>query len=242
MWGGVVAAVAVSLTVGVVVRATVGELDGAARLHAFAGDLGAGRRRADLDDLLDATPGRLVKGDLEHRVDTALRAENIGLALAGVALVAVLREGIEAALLLLAAGTDQSGGAVLVGALIGLVLASVLAYAVYWGGRSIPMRAFFKVTGLVLIVFAAGLVAKTVMFLQVSGDIGSLSLNGVYDLTSYRWLTQETEVGKFLSAMFGWDPRPSLEQVVAWVAFLVPVTILFLRPAPAPRPVVTPTP
>ena len=242
VWGGVVAAVAVSVTVGVAVRATVGELEGAARLHAFAAISALAAVVLTWMIFWMRRQSRLIKGDLEHRVDTALRAENIGVALAGVALVAVLREGIEAALFLLAAGTDEAGGAVLVGALIGLALATVLAYAVYWGGRSIPMRAFFKVTGLVLIVFAAGLVAKTVMFLQVSGDIGSLSLNGVYDLTSYRWLTQETEVGKFLSAMFGWDPRPSLEQVVAWVAFLVPVTILFLRPAPAPRPVVVPTP
>jgi hypothetical protein len=28
--------------------------------------------------------------------------------------------------------------------------------------------------------------------------------------------------------MFGWDPRPSIEQVVAWVAYIVPVTWFFL--------------
>jgi high-affinity iron transporter len=242
VWGGVVAAVAVSVTVGVVVRATIGELEGPARLHAFAAISALAAAVLTWMIFWMRRQSRLIKGDLEHRVDNALRAENIGFALAGVALVAVLREGIEAALFLLAAGTEDSGGAVLVGGLIGLAVASALAYAVYWGGRSIPMRAFFTVTGLVLIVFAAGLVARTVMFLQVNGDIGSFSLNGVYDLTSYRWLTQETEVGKFLAAMFGWDPRPSLEQVVAWLAFLVPVTILFLRPAPAPRPAVAPTP
>jgi high-affinity iron transporter len=245
VWGGVVAAVAVSVTAGVVVRATIGELEGPARVHAFAAISALAAVVLTWMIFWMRRQSRLIKGDLEHRVDSALQAESIGLALAGVALVAVLREGIEAALFLLAAGTEESGGAVLVGGLIGLGIASVLAYAVYWGGRSIPLRAFFKVTGLVLIVFAAGLVARTVMFLQVSGDIGSFSLNGVYDLTSYRWLTQETEVGKFLAAMFGWDPRPSLEQVVAWLGFLVPVTILFLRPAPAPAaapPPVTPTP
>jgi high-affinity iron transporter len=98
-----------------------------------------------------------------------------------------------------------------------------------------PMKAFFTVTGLVLIVFAAGLVAKTVLFLQTSGDLGSFNLNGVYDLTAYRWLTQQTEAGKFLAAMFGWDPRPSIEQVVAWMAFAAPVTWLFLRRTSAPR-------
>jgi high-affinity iron transporter len=99
-----------------------------------------------------------------------------------------------------------------------------------------PMQAFFTVTGLVLIVFAAGLVAKTVLFLQTSGDLGSLNLNGVYDLTAHRWLTQQTEEGKFLAAMFGWDPRPSIEQLVAWTAFAAPVTWLFLRSSPVRRP------
>ncbi len=42
-----------------------------------------------------------------------------------------------------------------------------------------------------------------------------------------------TETGRFLGAMFGWDPRPSIEQVVAYLAFLVSVSLLFLR---SPRP------
>jgi high-affinity iron transporter len=179
---------------------------------------------------------RLIKGDLEHRVDAAIRSDNTRRAIVAVALVAVLREGIEAALFLIAAGTEDSGGAVITGALAGLALASLLAYVVYWGGRSMPMKAFFTVTGLVLIVFAAGLVAKTVLFLQTSGDLGSLNLNGVYDLTTHRWLTQQTEEGKFLAAMFGWDPRPSIEQLVAWTAFAAPVTWLFLRRSPVRRP------
>jgi high-affinity iron transporter len=47
-------------------------------------------------------------------------------------------------------------------------------------------------------------------------------------------LTQSSEVGKFLAAMFGWDPRPSVEQVVVYLAYLVPVLALFLRPTTAP--------
>ena len=94
------------------------------------------------------------------------------------------------------------------------------------------MRQFFTVTGLVLIVFAAGLVSRTVLWLQAAGDLGTV-WNNVYDLTAYRWLTVTTESGRFLGAMFGWDPRPSIEQVVAYLAFLVTVAWLFLR---APRP------
>jgi high-affinity iron transporter len=94
------------------------------------------------------------------------------------------------------------------------------------------MRQFFTVTGLILIVFAAGLVSRTVLWLQAAGELGTV-WNNVYDLTAYRWLTVSTESGRFLGAMFGWDPRPSIEQVVTYLLFLVTVGWLFLR---APRP------
>jgi high-affinity iron transporter len=240
VWLGVAAAVAISLGVGIVIRLTVGELEGAARMRAFAAIALLAAAVLTWMIFWMRRQSRLIKGDLEHKVDAALASENIGFALAGVALVAVVREGIEAALFLLAAGADESGVSVIAGALIGLTIASVLAYLVYWGGRKMPMKAFFTVTGLVLIVFAAGLVAKAVMFLQISGDLGSFNLNGVYDLTSIRLLTNGSEFGKFLGAMFGWDPRPSIEQVVAWLAYLVPVSVLFLRPGRAPAPAPTP--
>jgi high-affinity iron transporter len=236
VWQGVALAVGAAFAVGIAVRLTVGSLEGDARLRAFAVVSALAAVVLTWMVFWMRRQSRLIKGDLEHKVDAAIRSDNTRRAIAAVALVAVLREGIEAALFLIAAGTDESGGAVVLGALIGLGLASLLAYVVYWGGRSMPMKAFFTVTGLVLIVFAAGLVAKTVLFLQATGDLGSFNLNGVYDLTAYRWLTVQTEEGKFLAAMFGWDPRPSLEQVVAWTAFVAPVTWLFLRRSQARRP------
>jgi high-affinity iron transporter len=236
VWEGVALAAAGAFAIGIVVRLTIGSLEGEARLRAFAAISAVAAVVLTWMVFWMRRQSRLIKGDLEHRVDAAIRSDNTRRAIVAVALVAVLREGIEAALFLIAAGTEESGGPVIVGALVGLALASLLAYVVYWGGRSMPMKAFFTVTGLVLIVFAAGLVAKTVLFLQTSGDLGSLNLNGVYDLTAYRWLTQQTEEGKFLAAMFGWDPRPSIEQLVAWMAFAVPVTWLFLRRSPVRRP------
>jgi high-affinity iron transporter len=236
VWQGVGVAVAISLTVGVVVHLTIGNLEGAARLRCFAAISFLALCVLTWMVFWMRRQSRAIKGDLEHRVDVALLGDNVARALSAVALLAVLREGIEAALFLIAAATEDSGWSVLIGGLLGLALASVLAGLVYYGGRSLPMKAFFTWTGVVLIVFAAGLASRTVLFLQGAGDLGSLSLNGVYDLTAYDWLTQSTEVGKFLAAMFGWDPRPSFEQVVVYLAYLVPVLTLFLRPQPRPAP------
>ncbi len=234
VWLGVAVAVGLSIAVGVVVRLTIGDLEGAARLRSFA--VVSILAVAVLTWMIFwmRRQARLIKGDLEAKVDAALAASNVRVALVGVAFVAVLREGIEAALFLLALSTDGGGPRLIAGALLGLGVASLLALLVYTGGRAIPMRTFFTATGVILIIFAAGLAARAVLFLQAAGDLGSFNLNGVYDLRSVGWLTQDSEVGKFLAAILGWDPRPSIEQVAIWLLYLVPVLYLFLR-SPRPR-------
>lgn len=230
-WIGVAAAAALSVVIGVVIHLTIGSLDGPARLRAFAAvSLGAAAVLTWMVFWM-RRQSRAIKGDIEHHIDDALHGDagaSVGRAVGLVAFLAVIREGIEAALFLIAAATSADGGQVVLGATIGLLIASALGLAVYFGGRRLPMKTFFSVSGVVIIVFAAGLIARSVLFLQGSGDLGSLADN-VYDLRGSAWLTQETEFGKFLAAMFGWDPRPSIEQVVGWLGYLLPVTALFLR-------------
>ena len=232
MWQGMAAAAAVSIAAGIVVHLTVENLSGQPRLLAFAA--------VSLLAVVVLTwmifwmrrQAHLIRGELQHSVDLAIASRgDVRLAVMTVAFLAVAREGLEAALFLIAAATTEDGWAVLIGGLIGLAGASALGALVVLGGRRIPMRQFFTVTGLILIVFAAGLVSRTVLWLQAAGELGTV-WNNVYDLTAYRWLTVSTESGKFLGAMFGWDPRPSIEQIVAYLLFLVTVSWLFLR---APR-------
>ena len=107
------------------------------------------------------------------------------------------------------------------------------------------MRTFFRVTGLLLIVFAAGLLSRAVQFVQATGELGSVNM-AAYDLTSISWLTVNTQVGRFLAGIFGWDPRPSVEQLAVYLLYLVPVMVAFLstdgitlrrrRPASVPAP------
>jgi high-affinity iron transporter len=233
MWRGMAAAAALSVAAGVVVHLTVENLQGAPRLLAFAA--------VSLLAVVVLTwmifwmrrQAHKLRGELQDSVDQAIAVGgDARFAVMTVAFLAVAREGLEAALFLIAAATTEEGWAVLVGGLIGLAIASVLGALVVLGGRRLPMRQFFTVTGLILIVFAAGLVSRTVLWLQAAGEVGTV-WNNVYDLTAYPWLTVSTESGRFLGAMFGWDPRPSIEQVVAYLLFLVTVAWLFLR---APKP------
>lgn len=229
MWQGVAAAAALSVGAGVVIHLSIDGLEGEARLRAFAAISVFAVVVLTWMIFWMRKHARAIKGELQHVLDEAMsRSGRIRLAVTAAAFFAVLREGLEAALFMIATATTADGAAVLVGALIGLAVACGLGWAVVLGGKKMPMRQFFQVTGVALILFAGGLLARTVMFLQTSGDL-PIAWNNVYDLTSVKLLTVETEFGRFLGAMLGWDPRPSIEQVVAYVGYVGVVTWLFLR-------------
>jgi high-affinity iron transporter len=238
MWRGVLAAAVLSVAAGVVIHLTVDRLDGAARLRVFGAISMFAVVVLTWMVFWMRTQARRIRGALQHDIDDVLDRSvgrpnrEVRLAVAAVAFLAVAREGLEAALFMIAAATTDSGAAVLIGALAGLAIACGLGYVVVIGGRRLPMATFFRVTGLLLIVFAAGLASRAVMFLQAAGDLGTVA-NAVYDLTAIPSLTTGTEVGKFLGAMLGWDPRPSAEQVAVYLGYLAVVVPLFLRPTPS---------
>lgn len=245
VWLGVVAAVSASVVVGFVVRATIGDLEGATRLRAFAAVSAMALVVLTWMVFWMRRQARQVRGELEAKIDAALQSQRTGRAVALVAMAAVVREGIESALFLLALSDRDNAADLATGALLGLSAAVALAALIYWGGRRIPMRAFFAATGAVLIVFAAGLAAHTIQLLQATGDLASFNLNGVYDVRSQAWLTEQTQSGRFLAALVGWDPRPSIEQLVAWLGYAVPVLLLYLAPdmrsrRPRPQPAGSP--
>jgi len=236
MWQGVAAAAVLSVAAAIVIHFTIESLDGAARLRAFAAISVFAVVVLTWMVFWMRKHARAIRGELQDVMSEAMnKSGRVRWAVTAAAFFAVLREGLEAALFMVATATTDNGGAVAVGAVLGLTVACFLGYAVVLGGKRLPMRQFFQVTGVILIVFAAGLLARTVLFLQSSGDL-FIAWNNVYDLTRFSWLTTQTEVGRFLGAMFGWDPRPSIEQIIAWVGYASIVTWLFLRDPKAKLP------
>jgi high-affinity iron transporter len=242
-WFGVAAAVLVAVAVGVGIHLTVGELEGAARLRAFAAISIVAAAVLTWMIFWMRTQSRAIRGHLQEKIDLATAGDGAATGVLLVAFAAVVREGIEAALFIVATTTEADSNDVLIGAVAGLLAAVVLGLAVYVGGRKLPLGTFFKVTGVILILFAAGLCAKAVMFLQAAGDLGSLN-DAVYNLTAHAWLTSSTETGRFLAGLLGWDPRPSIEQVAVWLLYTLPVLTLFLMddPAPTKAPPASPAP
>lgn len=178
--------------------------------------------------------GARIKNELQEKVDTALTSG--GLALGALAFVAVLREGVETALFIYAAaqGTavDSGGvGAQLVGAILGLGLAVVLGVAIYRGGIRMNLRAFFRYTGLALVVVAAGLFAYSLHELQEAGWFPFLTATA-YDVSAT--LPDDAGIGAILRGLIGFNADPTWLEVVGWAGYLALVGGLFLRPVRIP--------
>ena len=233
MWGGTAVALLLAAVVGLVINATIDDLTGASRFRTFAVICFAAAGLLTWMIFWMRTHARDLKRELEGKTSHAV--EQSAWALAIVAFAAVAREGLETALFLISATNASRGSDILIGGLIGLAIAVLLGVLVYRGSQYISIRRFFQVTGVLIIMFAAGLLARGVQFLQASGDLGSFNL-AFYNLTQYDWLTISTQSGRFLAGIFGWDPRPSIEQVVVYLAYFVPAVIFFFKAPAQPKP------
>jgi high-affinity iron transporter len=171
---------------------------------------------------------RDLKGDLEGAAGAALAAGS-SRALVVMAFLAVLREGFETAVFLLAtfhASGDASTS--WLGAVIGIAVAVAIGYGVYKGGVKLNLARFFKVTGLVLVVVAAGLVMTAFMTANEAGwlNVGQAQ---AFDLS---WLVRPgTPVSSLFSGVLGIQPFPSVIMVIAWAAYLVPMIAIVAWPA-----------
>ena len=177
---------------------------------------------------------RSMKRDLQGAAASAL-AEGSARALVVMAFLAVLREGFETAVFLLAtfhASGDASTS--WLGAVLGIVLAAAIGYGIYKGGVRLNLARFFKVTGLVLVVVAAGLVMTA---FHTASEAGWLTAGQAqaFDLS---WLVRPgTPVSSLLTGVLGIQPFPVWIEVIAWLAYLVPMLLLVAWPSgPARKP------
>jgi high-affinity iron transporter len=163
---------------------------------------------------------RDLKSSLEGAAGSAL-ATGSATALVAMAFLAVLREGLETAVFLLAA-FDASSNArdAVIGAALGIAVAVGLGYGIYRGGVRINLSRFFRVTGLVLVLVAAGLVVTA---LHTAHEAGWLTI-GQGSTIDLSWLVRPGTVrSSLLTGMLGMQPTPVVIEVVGWLVYLVPV-------------------
>jgi len=167
--------------------------------------------------------------DMGTQLRAQLDAATTRKALVTIAFVAVLREGLETVLFLISAETtNASGTSVVIGGLIGLVLAAVLGRLVYLGGNKIKLSTFFNVTGALLILFAAGLFAKFFHeYRELLGFESGWLISSAWNITSGPF--SSGTFSDFLSGFFGWASDPERIRVIAYFVYLVPVVALYTR-------------
>jgi high-affinity iron transporter len=234
VWGGVGSAVAVAIGFGIVLSVASGEMQFKTQetFGGFLSIIAVGlvtwmvfwmRRTA-----------RFMKAELEGKLEGAL-SMGAG-ALFFVAFLAVGREGLETALFLWTNITNaNSSTEPIIGAVLGLLTAVLLGYLLYRGGLKLNLKKFFMITGAALIVVAAGVFGYGFHDLQEASVLPGLTTLAFEPST---WFAGMGTVGRWLQTalqgVFNLTPQVTVVQAIAWTVYVVPVMVLFLRPAKAP--------
>lgn len=217
IWWGVISAALVSLLVAAGLRVAGAELEGAAEeiFEGFA--MLAAAALLTWMIFWMHRQARYLRENIEAGVRKAAAANSKG-ALFMLAFTAVGREGIELALFLMAARYASEPMAAFLGAVAGLSIAVVLGYILFASTYRLNLQRFFQVTNLLLLLFAAGLLAHGVHEFNEVGLIPGV-IDPVYDIN---WLIPDkSPIGLMLTAMFGYNGNPTLTEMLTYVVGLV---------------------
>lgn len=162
-----------------------------------------------------------------------------GLALGLLAFTTVGREGLETAIFTLAFAFQGNGLWLLLGALLGLLASVVLCIFIYRLGYKLDYRVFFRVMGIVLLIFAAGLLGDAIQNMQ---ELGWLSLGTTPMWNTAHFLAEDSTLGDILHTFIGYAESPTVLQGLLYAIYLVIAGGIFawltrkpimVRPAPA---------
>lgn len=241
IWAGTVAAIAASILLGLALWVVAGELPPPYEQAFEAGTMIFATAVVTWMLFWMRRQARSIRHDLESRLAAAI-TEGGAWGLAILAFMSVVREGIETALFMFgqvtaAQGASGDGLAVLVGAVVGLVIAVGIGWGIYRGSRLVNLRSFFLWTGIALVFVAAGLVSRAIHELVEIGVVG-VGTQTAYDVS--RILPDESGIGQFLRAIFGYASAPEVATLAVYLVYAAAVLVLYLapsRPPARPRPV-----
>ena len=225
VWKGTGLAVILCLVVGVIINAAVGGLNGTVNQIVEGCIAVAAASVLTWMIFWMRKHARSMGADLRAQVDAATTQK----AIMTIAFVAVLREGLETVLFLISAETASSSGtSVVLGGLLGLVVAAVLGRLVYLGGNKLNLALFFRVTGILLLLFAAGLFGKFFHeYRELFGFEDGWLVSPAWEVKSGIWA--EGTFYDFMKGFFGWHYAYENIRLIAYFAYLLPVGWLFLQ-------------
>jgi len=171
---------------------------------------------------------RSIKHALHESLDAALAgSKNQTYALIAMVFFAVAREGLETVFFLLAVFQQSEGAGAPMGALLGLVLAVAVGFAIYSGSMRLNLSLFFRWTGLFILVVAAGILANSVQALHEAGVWNHLQ-GVVFDISAT--LPMDGPTGSVLAGMFGYQDAPTVSTLSVYLIYLLFALALFFMP------------
>jgi high-affinity iron transporter len=176
--------------------------------------------------------GRSISAELRGRMEDALRMGSSAVVV--MAALAVGREGLETALFFFTAA--QAAGQTtqpLIGFLLGIAVAVVLAYLIYRGAVRLDLGKFFTITGVLLVFVAAGILGYGVHDLQEAAVLPGLNTLA-FDVSAA--VPPDSWYGTLLKGIFNFSPQTTVLQAIVWVGYVAVVLTLFLRPQRSARP------
>jgi len=136
--------------------------------------------------------------------------------------LAVLREGSETVLFLYSLATSSEDGlrTTITGGLSGLAAGALVGGLLYAGLLRIPLRWFFSMTGILVLLLAASMASQAARFLIQADLLPSLGAP-LWDTSDV--LSQTTALGTLLHGLIGYDAQPAGMQIVFYVAVVVAI-------------------
>lgn len=148
--------------------------------------------------------------------------------------VSILREGVET-VVFLGAASFESGDSSIIGAILGIVAAVFLGYAIFVGSMKVNVKKFFNFTSLILILFAAGLVAGSVHEFEEAGAMPVI-IEHVWNINppvnpdgSYPAFHENGLVGSIAKSLFGYNGNPSFSEVLSYLVYIILVYLIWKK-------------
>jgi len=175
---------------------------------------------------------RTLKSELTGKLTDALGLGRF--AVAALAFIAVIREGVEMVLLVFAAAQAASETvAPLLGMIAGVATAVLLGWLMYAAVARVNLGRLFTWTGALLVLVASGIAKYATHGFQVAGFLpGSTSV--AYDVSGT--IEPTSWYGTLLAATINVTPAATVLEVAVWIAYAAGVLLLFFRPAPKRAP------
>ena len=173
---------------------------------------------------------RRLKGELHGKLESAIGGG--ALAIAGIAFVSVIREGLETALLFYTAAQGATSTVTpLLAISAGIVTSVLIGFGLYAGAIRVNLSTFFTVSGVLLVFVAAGIFKYGIHDFQEAGVLPGLG-NTAFDISGV--LDPNSWYGAAISGMFNITATPTVLESVAYLVYVVPVLLVFLWPSRRP--------